>query len=114
MQGESVVRAAGWVTKQPDMCIQDQSATSFLSGSEYILRYLKWLEVQGYPMDTISFKKRGKSFRFGGDADGHAHWMVELPVHFANTSGRMHGASSCSGPLQCCLDVPFLNNLALW
>ena len=49
MQGESVVRAVGWVTKEPDMCIQDQSASSFLSGSEYILRYLKWLEVQGYP-----------------------------------------------------------------
>ena len=89
MQGESVVRAGGWVTKDPDMCIQDQGASSFLAGSEYILQHLKWLEVQGYPMDTISFKKCNKSFRFGGDADGHARWMVELPVHFANTSGRM-------------------------
>ena len=89
MQGESVVRAGGWVTKEPDMCIQDQGASSFLAGSEYILRYLKWLEVQGYPMNTISFKKCNKSFRFGGDADGHARWMVELPVHFANISGRM-------------------------
>jgi len=52
------------------------------------LRYLEWLEVQGYPMDTISFKKCNKSFRFGGDADGHARWM-ELPVHFANASGRI-------------------------
>ena len=89
MQGESVVRAGGWVTKEPDMCIQDQGASSFLAGSEYILRYLKWLELQGYPMDTISFKKCNKTFRFGGDADGHARWMVELPVHFANISGRM-------------------------
>ena len=77
------------MTKEPDMCIQDQGASSFLAGSEYILRYLKWLEVQGYPMDTISFKKCNKSFSFGGDADGHARWVVKLPVHFANISGRM-------------------------
>eukprot|EP00435_Cladocopium_sp_Y103_P010042 s1004_g2.t1 len=38
------------------MCIQDQGASSFLAGSEYILRYLKWLEIQGYPMDDIVFK----------------------------------------------------------
>ena len=89
MQGESVVRVGGWVTKEPDMCIQDQGASLFRLGSEYILRYLEWLEVQGYPMDTISFKKCNKSFRFGGDADGHVRWMVELPVHFANASGRI-------------------------
>ena len=49
MQGESVVRAGGWVTKEPGMCIQDQGASSFLAGSEYILRYLKWLEFRDTP-----------------------------------------------------------------
>ena len=112
MQGESVVRAGGWVTKEPDMCIQDQGASSFLAGSEYILRYLKWFEVQGYPMNTISFQKCNKSFRFGGDADGHARWMVELPVHFANISGRMQ-CFIVFGATQCCLDAQFLNNLVL-
>ena len=29
MQGESVVRAGGWVTKEPDMRIQDQGASSY-------------------------------------------------------------------------------------
>ena len=109
MQGESVVRVGGWVTKEPDMCIQDQGASSSRLGSEYILRYLEWLEVQGYPMGTISFKKCNKPFRFGGDADGHAvGWLSCLC-----TSPTLQ-VESCSGPLQCCLDVQFLNNLALW
>ena len=71
------------------MCIQDQGASSFLAGSEYILRYLKWLEIKGYPMDDIVFKRCDKSFRFGGDAEGHSRWMVELPVFISNIPGRM-------------------------
>ena len=88
-QGEALVRAGGWITKDADMCIQDQGASSFLAGSEYILRYLKWLEIKGYPMDDIVFKRCDKSFRFGGDAEGHSRWMVELPVFISNTPGRM-------------------------
>ena len=88
-QGEALVRAGGWITKDADMCVQDQGASSFLAGSEYILRYLKWLEIKGYPMDDIVFKRCDKSFRFGGDAEGHSRWMVELPVFISNTPGRM-------------------------
>ena len=79
-QGETLVRAGGWLTPEPDSCIQDQGASSFLAGSEYILRYLKWLELIGYPMEDVAFKRCDKSFRFGGDATGHARWMVELPA----------------------------------
>ena len=38
-QGEQIVRAGGWITREPDACIQDQGASSFLIGSEYALRY---------------------------------------------------------------------------
>ena len=89
VQGESLVRAGGWLTKEPDTCIQDQGASSFLIGSEYALRYLKWLEVNGYPMEQISFKRCEKGFKFGGDASGVARWMVELPVHISGMAGRL-------------------------
>ena len=88
-QGETLVRAGGWLTPEPDSCIQDQGASSFLAGSEYILRYLKWLELIGYPMEDVAFKRCDKSFRFGGDATGHARWMVELPARLAGIAGRL-------------------------
>ena len=88
-QGETLVRAGGWLTHEPDTCIQDQGASSFLAGSEYILRYLKWFELIGYPMEDIAFKRCDKSFRFGGDATGHARWMVELPTRLAGISGHL-------------------------
>ena len=40
-------------------------------------------------MDNIVFKRCDKSFWFGGDAEGHSRWMVELPVFISNTPGRM-------------------------
>ena len=82
-QGETLVRAGGWLTPEPDSCIQDQGASSFLAGSEYILRYLKWLELIGYPMEDIAFKRCDKSFRFGGDATGHS-----LDGRTPGTTGR--------------------------
>ena len=87
--GESLVRAGGWMTREPDTCIQDQGASSFLIGSEYALRYLKYLEVNGYPMHKIAFKKCNKGFKFGGDASGVARWMVELPVFISGIAGRL-------------------------
>jgi hypothetical protein len=33
--------ANNWVTNDPDACIQDGGASTFLAGSEYVLRYLK-------------------------------------------------------------------------
>ena len=61
----------------------------FLARSKYILRYLKWLEIHGSPMNEIVFKRCDKSFRFAGDAEGHSRWMVELPVYISKTPGRM-------------------------
>ena len=69
------------------MCIQDQGASSFRLGSEYILRYLEWLEVQGYPMDTISFKKCNKSFRWPCPLDGVA---CALRQRFRSNRARGH------------------------
>ena len=88
-QGEALVRAGGWLTPDPDACIQDQGASSFLAGSEYILRYLKWLEILGYPMDKLNFKQCDKSFRFGGDATGQSKWMIELPTRLADVGGKI-------------------------
>ena len=89
LQGEQIVRAGGWITREPDACIQDQGASSFLIGSEYALRYLRWLQHNGYPMEELAFKKCDKGFKFGGDASGHARWMVELPVYISGIPGRL-------------------------
>ena len=88
-EGEVLVRVGGWLTNEPDTCIQDQGASSFLIGSEYALRYIKWLEMIGYPMDELIFKRCDKSFKFGGDASGHSRWMVELPVRMSGHPGRI-------------------------
>ena len=88
-EGEALVRAGGWLTAEPDTCIQDQGASSFLIGTEYALRYFKWLEMIGYPMNSLIFKRCDKSFKFGGDASGHARWMVELPIRIAGRPGRI-------------------------
>ena len=88
-QGESLVKAGGWLSQQPDMCVQDQGASSFITRTEYLLRYLKWLETSGYPMAELSFKRCDKGFAFGGDASGHGRWMVELPVFISGNSGRL-------------------------
>ena len=88
-EGEALVRVSGWLTAEPDTCIQDQGASSFLIGIEYALRYFKWLEMIGYPMNNLIFKRCDKSFKFGGDASGHARWMVELPIRIAGRPGRI-------------------------
>ena len=99
VEGEVLVRAGGWLTNEPDTCIQDQGASSFLIGSEYALRHIKWLEMIGYPMDELIFKRCDKSFKFGGDASGYSRWMVELPVRISGHPGRVqayiiYGATS--------------------
>ena len=88
-QGDNLVRAGGWMSLEPDVCVQDQGASSFLAGSEYVLRYLMWLETLGYDMGSIVFKRCDKHFRFGGDHEGHSRWMVELPVNIVGTPGRI-------------------------
>ena len=40
-------------------------------------------------MDDVVFKRCDKAFRFGGDASGHARWMVELPTRLAEHGGRI-------------------------
>ena len=75
------------MTNEPDTCIQDRGASSFLIGSEYALRYIKWLEMIGYPMDELIFKRCDKSFKFGGDASGHARWLLSVPTYINGKAG---------------------------
>ena len=88
-QGEQLVRAGGWLTEKPDIAIQDQGASSFLLGAEYLLRYVRWLQFKGFNLDQLEFKRCDKLFRFGGDAEGSARWMVSLPVLIENVPGRI-------------------------
>ena len=74
-----------WLTKDPDACIQDGGASTFLVGSEYLLRYVSWLEQIGYPIETIPFKRCDKNFKFGGDAEGHSSWMAQIPVNLGGS-----------------------------
>ena len=39
VEGEVLVRAGGWLTNEPETCIQDRGASSFLIGSEYALLF---------------------------------------------------------------------------
>ena len=78
-----------WLTKDPDACIQDGGASTFLLGSEYLIRYVSWLEQIGYPVETIPFKRCDKNFKFGGDAEGHSGWMAQLPVNLGGSVGRI-------------------------
>ena len=78
-----------WITKDPDACIQDGGASTFLVGSEYLLRYLKWLEHIGFDVQTIPFKRTDKPFKFGGDGEGRAKWMAQLPVNLGGKVGRI-------------------------
>ena len=110
-QGESLVKAGGWLSQQPDMCVQDQGASSFITGTEYLLRYLKWLETSGYPMAELSFKRCDKGFAFGGDASGHARWMVELPVFISGNSLRRLQAYVIFGATPMLLGRPILERL---
>ena len=105
-QGEQLVRAGGWLTEKPDIAIQDQGASSFLLGTEYLLRYVRWLQYKGFNLDQLEFKRCDKLFRFGGDAEGSARWMVSLPVLIENVPGRIQ-AFIIFGALPCCLDDPF-------
>lgn len=78
-----------WITRDPDACIQDGGASTFLVGSEYLLRYVKWLEHIGFDVQTIPFKRTDKPFKFGGDGEGRAKWMAQLPVNLGGKIGRI-------------------------
>ena len=78
-----------WITRDPDACIQDGGASTFLVGSEYLLRYLKWLEHIGFDVQAIPFKRTDKPFKFGGDGEGRAKWMAQLPVNLGGKVGRI-------------------------
>ena len=88
-QGDQLVRAGGWLTERPDVAIQDQGASSFLLGTEYLLRYVRWLHSKGFDLSSLEFKRCDKMFRFGGDAEGCARWMVNLPVLIEGVAGRI-------------------------
>ena len=53
---------------------------SIVSSNEYILRYLKWLEILNYPMDKFNLQSNGisKSFPFGSDVTEQSKWIIEL------------------------------------
>lgn len=78
-----------WVTSEPDACIQDGGASTFLAGSEYLLRYLKWLEGIEFNVHSLQFKRCTKSFKFGGDGETVSHWMVQLPAKLGGKVGRL-------------------------
>ena len=78
-----------WVTVEPDACIQDGGASTFLAGSEYVLRYLKWLELIGMDVEHLHFKRCDKSFKFGGDGESVSRWMVQLPAKLGDKVGRI-------------------------
>ena len=61
-------------------------------------------------METLVFKRCEKGFKFGGDATGHARWMVELPVHMNGMSGRLH-AFLIFGATPMLLGRPILEHL---
>ena len=88
-QGEQLVRAGGWLTERADTAIQDQGASSFLMGTEYLLRYIRWLAAKGFDVSQLEFKRCDKAFRFGGDAEGHSRWMISLPVLIEGVPGRI-------------------------
>ena len=88
-QGDQLVRAGGWLTEKPDVATQDQGASSFLLGTEYLLRYLRWLQYKGFDLSGLEFKRCDKLFRFGGDAEGCSRWMVALPVLIEGVAGRI-------------------------
>ncbi|CAK9105236.1 Copia protein [Durusdinium trenchii] len=69
------------------MAIQDQGASSFLIGTEYILRYLAWLQLLGVDLSRLEFKKCSKHFKFGGDASGHARWLLSVPTYINGKAG---------------------------
>ena len=71
----------------PEMAIQDQGASSFLIGTEYVLRYLAWLQLLGFDLSKLEFKKCSKRFRFGGDANGHARWLLSVPTYINGKAG---------------------------
>ena len=60
-------------TDRPDTMIQDQGVSSFLMGTEYLLRYVRWLVSKG-------FDQCDKFFNFGGDVEGHTRWMISILV----------------------------------
>ena len=71
----------------PEMAIQDQGASSFLNGTEYILRFMAWLQLLGFDLSKLEFKKCSKHFRFGGDANGHARWLLSVPTYINGKAG---------------------------
>ena len=87
--GEQLASAGGCLTNKPDVAIQDQGASSFLLGTEYLLRYIRWLHFKGFDLNRLEFKRCDKLFRFGGDAEGCFHWMVSLPVLIEGVAGRI-------------------------
>ena len=68
----------------PEMAIQDQGASSFLIGTEY---YLAWLQILGFDLSSLEFKKCSKYFKFGGDANGHARWLLSVPTYINGKAG---------------------------
>ena len=97
----------------PDACIQDGGASTFLAGSEYVLRYLKWLELLGMDVEHLHFKRCHKSFKFGGDGESVSRWVVQLPAKLGAKVARIqcfvifrchsHAAwSPNSGNVECC------------
>ena len=99
--------ANSWVTNGPDACIHAGGASTFLAGSEYVLRYLKWLELIGMDVEHLQLKRCDKSTKFGGDGGSVSRWMVQLPAKLGDKVGRIQcfvifgATSSHPGNAQC-------------
>lgn len=75
-----ISEATDWIASEPDACIQDGGASACLAGSEYLLRYLKWLEGIGVAARSLQFKRCTKSM---------CRWMVQLPAKLGGKVGRL-------------------------
>ena len=102
-----------WVPVEPDAWIQDGGNSTFLAGSEYVLRYLKWLELIGMDVEHLHFKRCDKSFKFGGDGESVSRWMVQLPAKLGDKVGRIH-CFVIFGATPMLLGRPILKCWMLW
>ena len=73
--------------QRPDCAMMDPGASSFLTGSGPLMRYLDRLSKLGYDINKINFKKANRTFHFGGDHQAQSNWTVHLPIFLNNKHG---------------------------
>ncbi|CAE7928185.1 GIP [Symbiodinium necroappetens] len=68
---------------------QDGGASAMLGGHRPVMEAIEHLISRGVPESRFEFSRVDKTFRFGGDASGHASWAVHLPVVISRVPGRL-------------------------